>query len=171
MKSMKRICNVVIQILAPLGTIALCIIALFIIAITGTMPFHNYRLWMMQKQFRSAMQAVNPAQSELRAEMKEFGNFGNSNHCDYFVGEFRSSPLSKEELLQRYASVATSSFVGNRLIEIGVYFIDADIFTGYPWSEWLEKYLPDKKHITNQNTYLIFSEDADNPPDGDIRCN
>ena len=116
------------------------------------------------------MQTMHPAQSELRAEMAEFGNFGNSNHCDYFVGEFRSISLSKEEVLQRYAAVATSSFVGNRWIEVGVDFVDDDIFTHYPWSEWLEKYLPNDKRITNQNTYLIFSEDEGNSPDGDIRC-
>ena len=134
------------------------------------MPFHAYRLWSMQSQFRSDMRSVHPAESQLLTEVKEFGLFGNSNHCDYFVGEFRSSPLSKEAVRQRYASVITSSFIGDRLVETDVYFVDEDVFTHYPWREWLEKYVPDTRHITNQNTYLIFSEDAGNPPDGDIRC-
>ena len=167
---MKHAYSIAMRIFAVFGVAVFCVIIWFVLAITWKMPIHDYQLRVLQKHFRSTMQTVHPAQSELRAEMAEFGNFGNSNHCDYFVGEFRSSPLSKEELLQGYASVATSSFVGNRLIEIGVYFIDADIFTHYPWSEWLEKYLPNDKHITNQNTYLIFSEDEGNPPDGDIRC-
>jgi len=118
------------------------------------------------------MQSVHPAQSQSITEMAEFGNFGESNHCDYIVGEFRSSPLSKEELLKKYAPVATSSFIGNRLVETGVYFMDEEFFEkDYLWSEWLSKYLPDRRHITNKNTYLIYSEDDMNPPDGDIRCN
>lgn len=117
------------------------------------------------------MQSVHPVESHLLAEMAEFGNFGNSNHCDYFVGEFRSSPLSKEKIREKYAAVATSSFIKDRLIETGVDFIDEEFFkTDYLSSEWLDKYLPDRRHITNENIYLIYSEDAMNPPDGDIRC-
>jgi len=162
--------NIVKNIFAGFGLIVFCLLVLFILFLTWKMPFHAYQLWAMQRRFRSDMHSIHPAESQLRAEMAEFGNFGNSNHCDYFVGEFRSSPLSKKEILKRYAAIATSSFVGNRLLETGVYFIDEDIFTDHPWSQWLEKYLPAHRHVMNQNTYLIFSEDEGNSPVGDIRC-
>lgn len=160
----------VMRIFAGLGLIAFCLVVLFALSITWKIPIHNYQLWAMQRHFRSSMHSVHPVPSQILAEMAEFGLFGNSNHCDYFVGEFRSSPLSKEELLQGYAPVATSSFIGNRLVETGVYFIDEDVFTHYPLSEWLEKYLPEHRRVPRENTYLIFSEDAGNPPAGDIRC-
>lgn len=167
----KRICSITIGICAVLGIMALIPSLLFVAYITWKMPLHNYQLGNMQRHFRSTMQSVHPAQAKLLAEMAEFGNFGESNHCDYMVGEFRSSPLSKEEILKKYTAVATSSFIGNRLIETGIYFIDEEFFKkDYLFSGWLEKYLPDRRHITNENIYLIYSEDAMNPPDGDIRC-
>lgn len=168
---MKRICYIAMKICAILGAAVFLMILPLIVFMTWKMPLHNYQLWRMHKNFRSNMQSVHPAQSQLLAEVAEFGNFGQSNHCDYFVGEFRSSPLSKEKVLEKYAAVATSSFVGNRLIETGVYFIDEEFFKkDYLLSEWLEKYLPDNHSVADEHTYLIYSEDAMNPPDGDIRC-
>ncbi len=167
---MSRAYHIALRIFSIFGVAIFCLILPFAIAITWKMPFHNYQLWKMQKNFRSTMQSVHPAESHLLAEMKEFGLFGNSNHCDYMVGEFRSSHLSKEMLRRAYAAVATSSFIGNRLVETDIYFTDEDIFTDYPWSEWLEKYLPDNRNAAKENTYLIFSGDDGNPPDGDIRC-
>ncbi|MFY9462564.1 MAG: hypothetical protein WAP52_00050, partial [Candidatus Sungiibacteriota bacterium] len=144
---MKRIGRIVALVLAPTGITLLCLIIFILIAITWKIPLHNYQLRMMQKHFRSTMQSVHPMPSKLRAEMAEFGNFGNSNHCDYFVGEFRSSPLPKDKVLEQYAAVVTSSFIGNRLIETGVYFVDEDFFKkDYLLSEWLEKYLPNHPH-------------------------
>lgn len=146
------------------------LVILFILSFTWKIPIHVYQLWAMQRDFRSSMAPMHPPESYLNAEVKEFGLFGDSNHCDYFVGEFRTSPLSKEKIRQTYASVITSAFVGNRLLETDVYFTDEDIFAHYPWSEWLEKYLPDYYPVADPQTYLIFSEDAGNSPDGDIRC-
>ena len=150
--------------------IAVFLIVVFILSLTWKIPIHVYQLWAMQRDFRSSIAPMHPPESYLNAEVAEFGLFGNSNHCDYFVGEFRSSPLSKEKIRQTYASVITSTFVGNRLLEKDVYFTDEDIFTHYPWSDWMEKYLPDYHPVAYAQTYLIFSEDAGNPPDGDIRC-
>lgn len=168
---MTHIYQILMRLFAIFGVAVFCIIVWFVVVITWKMPLHNYQLWKMQRTFRSAMQSVHPAESRLLAEMAEFGNFGNSNHCDYFVGEFRSSPLSKEKVLEKYAAVATSSFVGNRLIETGVYFIDEEFFKkDYLLSEWLSKYVPDYVPSLDNAAYLIYSEDDMNPPDGDIRC-
>lgn len=169
---MSRVYHTATKIFAVFGAVVFCMILPLAVFMTWMMPFHNYQLWKMQKNFRSTMQSVHPAGSRLLAEMAEFGNFGESNHCDYLVGEFRSSPLSQEELLKNYAAVATSSFVGNRWIETGVYFIDEEFFKkDYLWSEWLSKYLPDHVPSLDNTAYLVFSENEGNPPDGDIRCN
>ena len=168
---MRHAYHILTQLLVAFGIIAFCFIILIVTDSTWKMPLHNYQLWTMQKHFRSIMQSAHPPSSRLRAEVAEFGNFGQSSHCDYFVGEFRSSPLPKDKVLEQYAAVATSSFIGNRLIETGVYFVDEDFFgKDYLLSGWLEKYLPDHPHITDENIYLIYSEDAMNSPDGDIRC-
>lgn len=87
------------------------------------------------------------------------------------VDAARGSTLNVLKIRHKnYAAVATSTFIGDRLVETGVDFIDEEGFTYDPSSVWLEKYFPDRRHITNENTYLIYSEDAMNPPDGDIRC-
>ncbi len=167
---MTRESDIVMRIFAGFGLIVFCLFVLLVLSMTWKMPFHAYQLRIMQIRFRSTMHSLHPVGSQLLAEMRQFGNFGNSNHCDYLVGEFRSSHLSKEALRQRYAAVATSSFVGDRLLEVDVYFIDDDIFTHYPWSRWLQEYLPHERPPINENTYLIFSSNDGNPPDGDIRC-
>lgn len=158
------------RVFPGLEMIALFLIGWFILSITWKIPFHQYQLWKMQRNFRSQMRPVHPKESNLIAEVREFHSSGMSNHCDYLVGEFRSTMLSKEAVLHAYAGVVTSSFIGNRLVETDVYFSDEDIFMHDPWDKWLEKYLPDHSSLMHENAYLIFSSDDGNSPEGDIRC-
>ena len=117
------------------------------------------------------MQPLHPAQSALITEAVEFGNFGNSNHCDYFAGEFRSSALPKGKIIDAYRSAPFLSFDGSNRLPIEVYFLDEkDTFHWWPWSEWLEKYLPSRPAIPGEHTYLVSAISAMHPPEGDIRC-
>ena len=171
---MKHAYQILMRLFAIFGIVVFCVILLYVIAVTWGIPIHNYRLWVLQKNFRSTVQPLHPAQSQLRAEMAEFGNFGNSNHCDYMVGEFRSSSLSKEAVMRAYAGAIVPSFSShdkNSPLPVEVYFTDEDIFhNDYTWSEWLSKYLSRKPATSDKNTYLVFTSSDMHPPDGDIRC-
>lgn len=168
---MKRISHIAMKIFVVLGIAVFCLIIWFIAVTTWKMPLHNYQLWILQKHFRLTMRPIHPPQSELRTEVAEFGNLGNSNHCDYLVGEFRSSVLSKEELKRVYAETAILSFDKVSRLLVEVYFTDEDVFErDYLWSGWLSKYLPNQPYAPEGNTYLVFASSDLNPPDGDIRC-
>src|SRR3989338_8480613 len=83
---------------------------LFIVVVTWKIPLHNYQLYVLQRHFRDTVLPLNPTQSTRIAELAEFGNFGQSNHCDYIVGEFRKSAFSREEVQKAYAGVGILSF-------------------------------------------------------------
>jgi len=168
---MNRANHIAVRVFAVFGVTVFCAIILFVAGITLKMPLHNYRLWVLQRNFNSTMKSAHPVPSELRVEVAEFGNLGNSNHCDYLVGEFRSSTLSKEQLKQAYAGITTLSFDKISPLPVEVYFTDEDIFEeDYLWSGWLSKYLPDQHNSSGENTYLIFTSSDMHSPAGDIRC-
>lgn len=144
-----------------LGLIIISPVAILFIYLTYKIPFNNYYLITFQNDFRQHIKSFHPAQSNLIIEMTETGNFGNSNHCDFLAGEFRSSPLSKEELEKNYPY---------DFLTAGVYFVDENIFTEYPYNEWKEKYLKNYEPKEGENVYLVWAADLDNWPDGDIRC-
>ena len=170
-ENMKRIGTHIETICAIFGFVAVCFIVWLTLAMTWAMPLNLYQQHIFQKRFRVAMQPFHPSGSELIIEASEFGNFGNSNHCDYFAGEFRSSASSKEEITNAYKDAPLLSFDGSNHLPVDVLFTDEEIsFHWWPWSEWLEKYLPSRPAISGENTYLVSAVSAMHPPEGDIRC-
>lgn len=159
-----------IRVFAIFGVPVFCLIVWYIVAVTWRMPIHNYQLKALQRYFRSAVLSLHPIQSEFRAEMAEFGNFGNSNHCDYLAGEFRSSSLPREIIMQAYTGATILSFDKISRLPVEVYFTDEDAFTHPPWEEWLSKYLPYQSSVANKDTFLVFAASDLHPPNGDIRC-
>lgn len=158
-----------------LGAVILLLCVDFLVALTWRVPVHNAHLRAFERSFESVL---HPTQSTLHARHAEFGNFGNSNHCDYFVGEFRSSRLSRAEIEQHYRGMTIhppdtklSVWDGDppTQSEIEVYFSNAGIWGSWPWSEWLQ----DDLHFFSDNektVYLVFAEEDGYPPLGDFRC-
>ncbi len=145
---------------------------LFLIVMTWKIPLHNYQLRVLQRHFQNTAQPLHPAQSTLLTKMAEFGNFGQSNHCDYIVGEFRKSAFSREEVQKAYAGVGILSFDKTASIPIEVYLVD-DIqdAAGYDYylRSWLEAYVPTQEQNA-QDLYFVFAMSAMHSPDGDFRC-
>lgn len=170
-KNMKRIHTHIETIFAVFGFAAACFIVWFTLALTWAMPLHIYQQHIFQRQFSVAVQPFHPSDSELLIKASEFGNFGNSNHCDYFAGEFRSSVFSKEEITNAYTDAPLLSFDGSNHLPVDVLFTDEESsFHSWPWSEWLERYLPSRRAIPGENIYLVSAVSAMHPPSGDIRC-
>lgn len=150
-------------------------LALFMSPWLWRIPVHHMRLGAFQRNFENV---EHPDESHFIAAHKEFGNFGNSNHCDYFVGEFRTSDLSREEIIRHYQGqhipppdTSLGVWDGDPPVETEVeaYFLDEDVFRWWPWSEWLEEYLP-RLPEDRRKTYLVFAMEDGYPPIGDIRC-
>lgn len=157
-----------------LGAVVLLLCVDFLVALTWRVPVHNANLRAFERSFESVL---HPTQSTLHARHAEFGNFGNSNHCDYFVGEFRSSPLQRSEIARHYAGktirspdITQHAWDGEPPAEseIEVYFTDDDVFEWYPWSEWLGKVK--QRPETGEAMYLAFALEDGYPPRGDFRC-
>jgi len=138
-------------------------------------PIHNMRLLLFERSF-NAIEHIEG--SRKIASHKEFGNFGNSNHCDYFVGEFRVSDLPREVIASHYQNLhipppddSLDVWSGSppKETDIEVYFLDEAVFQHWPWSDWLIKY--SKRLADNlENTYLVFAMEDGYTPSGDFRC-
>ena len=105
---------------------------------------------------------MHPEQSKLIIKIAETGNWANGSQCQYFVGQFRVSTLSKEIIRQSYFKESMSS---------GIDFIDEDAFNYGPLLGWKEKYFKNYKPKENENVYFVWILDGDKFTDGDIRCN
>lgn len=136
-------------------------VILFISILTWKIPYNNLYLKIFQKSFNTIVSPMHPAQSNLIADVAEIGNWANGAQCQFFVGQFRLSTLSKESIKRSYFKESVSS---------GVNFIEEDIFNHSPWFKWKEKYLKNYKLKENESVYLIWTADEDSLPDGDIRC-
>lgn len=170
---MMEFLRVLARICIALGILAVCCAVALILLTSWKIPLHIYQLHVLQKHFRDAVGPIHPAQSKLIVEMSEFGNFGNSNHCDYIVGEFRSSQLQMEEIKRFYDGAKVRSFDGGPPLSVEIYFpedLREAAAHDYYWNHWLERYIPSQERISYQNTYFVFTESAMHPPDGDIRC-
>jgi len=155
---MKRI---LYKVLLILGIIVVVGVVSFVLFFTWKMPFNNYKLGIFQKNFEQSIVKFHPIESKLLAEVSEVGNWTDGTYCEFLVGQFLSSSLSKEELEKIYP---------DDFLKAGVYFIDGNEAFGSPWFELKEKYLKNYKAKANENLYLVWKSEYDNSPDGDIRC-
>ena len=168
---MKRTRNIFKNIFAVFGVVVFCLIAWLVFISTWSIPSHQLNTYLFQRQFRDAMRPLHPAQSMLIAEAVEFGNFGNSNHCDYFAGEFRSSSLAREEVKNAYRNAPNLSFDGSNYLPVDVYFLDeGDLFDRWPWSGWLEKYFGHRGSVSAEGRYVVFAMSSMHSHAGDFRC-
>lgn len=168
---MKLVFHILIRLGMVIGVIVVCCTLALIILLTYKIPWNEYQLRILQKNFRSIVNANSAAQSNLLVEFAEVDHWGNSNLCDYYVGQFRFSPLPIEALKKAYSSFAIPSFPQdeNNPLKLEVYSIDDNIFEYYPWSDWLKQYLPNHPSA-GQNVYLVWASSNSHSPDGDIRC-
>lgn len=159
----------IIKFLSYFIFMILLLIMCLILLLTWKMPINNFNLWRLKRNFEAASN-FHPVQSQLLVKVAEFGNFGQSNHCDYLVGEFRATQLSQEELEKRYASLFINSSDKTQPIPLEIYFADQEVFQESPWSEWLSAHLPEPPLFSTEKIYLAFASIDGYSPDGDIRC-
>lgn len=158
-----------------IGSVLLVLCIAFVFALTWKIPVHNANARTFQKNFSTV---VHPKESKILTPVMDFANFGNSNHCDYFVGELRISSLSKAELVQQYEGQTISppdtqngALDGDppRESSIEILFTDSEIFERWPWSEWLDS----MQHFSSEQgetVYLVYALESGYPPEGDYRC-
>jgi len=142
-----------------------------VVIIAGAMPINNIRLFTIQNQFNK-IHSKDIAQSRLLTRKAEVSHWGESNICDYHLGHFRASSLSKEEIKKAYEGLTTSSFKGdeNSPLEVQVFFSYEDWMGPYYWSDWWEDNMHKFNLAPNETPYLVFVGSGGHSAAGDIRC-
>ncbi|MBI3442954.1 MAG: hypothetical protein HY007_04255 [Candidatus Sungbacteria bacterium] len=137
------------------------------------MPIHQFNLWRLERNFQTIAPA-HPPGSKLLLKRKDFGGlFSAASHsCDYFIGELRSTPRSKEDVRKAYNGLSIDSFDHTKHIPVEVHFFDEEeFFTDFPWYEWqAELRRSFDVSAARDNLYLIFASQSGYSPYGDLRC-
>ncbi|MDQ3814525.1 MAG: hypothetical protein M3347_11310 [Armatimonadota bacterium] len=155
-----------------------CIAALVVLALLIS-PFfihpllNNRRLRQVENSFA---QLKHPAQSTLVRRVSDVGLLiGNSNHCDFFVGELRSYTGTQQQILnfykrsQTWHSLPDTGQAGKHIVFVsqGVIPKSAHLPYGYQKSEdWSIT-----SQMKRQQLYLVYFLDVGVMNAGcDLRC-
>lgn len=171
---MKYALSIFLKTLAVFGGLISFFIILLVIYFTWKMPFHNFNLWMLEKNFQ-AVASRHPADSRLLLKNKYIGGLypDGSTSCNYFVGEFRSAPLPEEKITLAYKDLLITSIERTGDVPVEILFLNSDkgFLDHHPWYEWQEKLHQSLDLSTEQDTvYLVFAAQKNYPQAGDIRC-
>ncbi len=150
------------------------LIILLVLAYMGLFlynPIHDFNHWIFNQRYRTTS-LPHPKDSTLLASKSYFG--GPDDHgsqtCVYAAGEFRSSPLSKAGLKQRYATSTIRSVYGLKKIPVQILFPDEpgtwplNYPLGYWWSDFSEQ-----AKMATTTIYFVYAEEK-YPFLGDLRC-
>lgn len=159
--------------LGPFATILSLVILSLLYFLVWGVPIHDFRLWMLERNFKRAA-LYHPPESIFLEKKKYLG--GPHDHgslqCDFFVGEFRSAPLSRESIRQAYQDHFIRSISGLGWTPLNVLFFDERVWTmdsplGDWWDEW---YLGGIATTTPGTAYFVFASQEGYPFLGDMRC-
>lgn len=163
------------DISAVFGVLVFFTVAFFVAVTMWHGPAHQFNVWKLRRHFNEVM---HPPESQT---LKSIGGFGSlfrdaSNGCDYLVGELRISTGQREEITRRYQGLSIRSFNGSERVPVEVKFLDdEEFFRQYmgsnPWREWREDILLSFDFRSMRGVpYIVFAEQTDFPPEGDMRC-
>jgi hypothetical protein len=164
--------SIFLKTLGIFGGLISSLIILLAIYFTWKMPLHNFNLWMLKKNFQ-AVASRHPADSKLLLKSKYIGGLypGASASCNYFVGEFRSAPLPKEEIAATYKDFFITAFERSSDVPVRILFLDSGFFDHHPLDEWQDKLRRSLDVSAEQDAvYLVFASQGGYPQEGDIRC-
>lgn len=155
-----------------------CLKAYIIVALAITSIFTlsaGINNWKMRSTLSSFQALTHPADSKLIYTTNDIGLLvGNGNHCDFFVGELRTSTASRAAIEKHYQSARVWNPITNRYAtgEVQVSFIqniqvvhDLDKFLLRQFETKMPPPTPGR-----QNYIVFFLEVGDDNAGCDIRC-
>lgn len=138
----------------------------------ATVPLHNLSLWRMERVL--ALSVTHPLNSSVVERHSFLGTrYTNTSECTYVVGEFRSTSLSREELLLVYKDVTVDIFGFTRAMSVHVVIaeLDAPLSLDEPASNWIVNFAQSIGTRTTSTTYyLVYLYEKGRFPWGDYRC-
>lgn len=176
---MKRLVSAIVWLTGKFTTVTawlvLSYLALLAFGVIVNMLLNNATLRTFERHFTAV---AHPASSESLATSSRTGNLGcASNHCDYFVGNLRSTSLSREALLAHYGNMTIPSPPDpyfEEPTEIQLWFFEKEVPECEPEVDRLfnepENWRVDLSEYADKTLYIAFAEAAGAPPGADIRC-
>lgn len=150
---------------------------LILLALVWKMPLNNFKLERLERNFH-ILASRHPADSELLSKRKYVGALypGDSYSCSYFVGEFRASALTREDIRNAYAEITIPYFRRGTELPVHVRFADEG-FLDDPWYAWRDELLSSRSvsaaggPTAERNIYSVHAEHTRySSPFGDFRC-
>jgi len=145
----------------------------FIVLLTYN-PVNNLNFWNLQRRYEVA-RISHPENSVLLAKKKYFGGSGeyDSSICRYFVGEIRSAPLSKSEIMNTYEN----DYVAFRLsvfsrddIPIKILFPNEPVSLESPYWDWGHELNLISEEVGENTVYLVYAGIKGDTSFRDLRC-
>lgn len=147
-------------------------VALILGLFYATVPLHNLSLWRMERVL--ALSITHPPNSSVVERHSFLGTrYTNTSECTYVAGEFRSTSLSREELLSMYKDVTVNIFGFTRAMPVHVVIaeLDAPLSLDEPATNWVVNFAQSIDiHTTSTIYYLIYLYEKGRFPWGDYRC-
>ena len=172
-KEMNRASPSVLAISVTFAVILSPFVLIVLMEFFVTMPIHTFNVWRLERNFQTTA-AHHPTNSRMLQKHTQVGGlYSDSSHsCNYFVGEFRSAPSSRSEIMRAYQGTAIASWDAMIHLPVKVTFMDDEGFFGqYPWYEWREELRGSSDGSAGTDTiYLLSAFQGGYSPDGDLRC-
>ena len=170
--STKRRHKILFGITALAVAIPVLIASLLFFLLSRGIPLHDFRLWMLEGNFKAAA-SYHPPESMLLQKKTYLG--GPSDHgsgtCDFFVGELRSAPLPKEKIRQAYDGGSIKSFNNLDRVPLKILFFNEGRWTiNSPLGDWWDEWYGNLSTTTSQTAYFVFASQEGYPYLGDYRC-
>ena len=170
--STKHSHKTLLRIAALAMAILVFIVSVLFFFLSRGIPLHDFRLWMLEKNFKAVV-SYHPPESILLQKKTYLG--GPSEHgsgtCDFFVGELRSSRLPKEKVRQAYDGGSIKSFNNFGRIPLKILFFDEGRWTmNSPLGDWWDEWYRHLSTATAQTSYFVFASQEGYPYLGDYRC-
>jgi hypothetical protein len=138
----------------------------------ATVPLHNLSLWRMERVL--ALSITHPLNSSVVERHSFLGTrYTNTSECTYVAGEFRSTSLSREELLSVYKDITVDIFGFTRAMPVHVVIakLDAPLSLDEPATNWVVNFAQNiGTHTADTTYYLVYLYEKGRFPWGDYRC-
>lgn len=161
-----------VWILGALLGIILLGVALFSALFYVAMPLNTLSLWRMERALVSSV--AHPADSHIMERRSFLGSrYINSSECTFVAGEFRSTSLSRGEIIAAYDGVTVHIFGFARRMRVNVIIADDDarLPLDEPADDWLYDFTERvDTRVDNTTYYLVYLYEEGRSPWGDDRC-
>lgn len=172
MTQLNRTTRLFVRVFGVVSGIVFLGVTLFVALFYAAMPLNTLSLWRMERALVSSVR--HPADSHTIESRSFLGSrYINSFECTFVAGEFRSTSLSRKELMAAYDGDTVRIFGFARRMPVNVVIADnnARLPLDEPANDWLNDFTERIDTSAGNTTYyLVYLYEKDRSPWGDNRC-